>query len=242
MNSAYTSGSEPRHLESAFLKKAQKTLELIEYRKITTSKEIEDVQRLRFEAYSRENNVFSDRSFLRSDKFDNEKNAEIFGLYIENRLASSLRLHRVTSETPQTPSALYFPEFFMTRLARGDSFLEPTRFVASEEFARRFPSLHFMTMRVCFMATVHYQVPFILCSVRAEHGSYYRRYFGMEAEVVGKRVPTIAVPADLYVGKVADKLPLVEERLPFMRSTEDERHALFEDSFEAPRIRLVGSR
>ena len=234
--------ADKRQLESVFLQKAQKTLDMIEYRKITTSKEIEDVQRLRFEAYSRENNVFSDKAFLRSDKFDNEKNAEIFGLYIENRLASSLRLHRVTAETPQTPSAVYFPEFFMTRLARGDCFLEPTRFVASEEFARRFPSLHFMTMRVCFMATVHYGVPFIMCSVRAEHGSYYRRYFGMEAEVVGKTVPTISVPADLYVGDVAEKLPLVEKRLPFMRSTREERMALFEDSFEEPRIRVVAGR
>ncbi|NTF17751.1 hypothetical protein G6L37_05010 [Agrobacterium rubi] len=227
-------------IESAFLNKAQKTLEKIEYRKIRTSKEIEDVQRLRFDAYSRENNVFSDKAFLRADKYDNEKNAEIFGLYIENRIASSLRLHRVSAETPQTPSAMYFPEFFATRLAQGDSFLEPTRFVASEEFARRFPALHFMTMRVCFMATVHYNVPFIMCSVRAEHGSYYRRYFGMEAEVVGKTVPTISVPADLYVGKVAEKMPKVERRLPFMASTPEERHALFEDSFEEPRIRLVG--
>lgn len=231
-----------RESESVFLQKAAATLDKIEYRKITTSKEIEDVQRLRFEAYSRENNVFSDKAFLRSDKFDNERNAEVFGLYIENRIASSLRLHRVTAETPQTPSAVYFPEFFTTRLARGDSFLEPTRFVASEEFARRFPALHFMTMRVCFMATVHYGVPFIMCSVRAEHGSYYKRYFGMHAEVVGKTVPTISVPADLYVGNVAEKLPLVEKRLPFMRSTEQERMALFEDSFEEPRIRLVGGR
>lgn len=236
-NSVSQSGS-----ESSFLKKAIETLDKIEYRKITTSKEIEDVQRLRFEAYSRENNVFSDKAFLRSDRFDNEKNAEIFGLYIENRLASSLRLHRVSAESPQTPSAIYFPEFFMTRLARGDSFLEPTRFVVSEEFARRFPAMHFMTMRVCFMATVHYGVPFIMCSVRAEHGSYYKRYFGMEAEVVGKTVPTIAVPADLYVGNVAEKLPLVEKRLPFMQSTEAERRALFDDSFEEPRIRLVASR
>jgi Autoinducer synthetase. len=225
--------------ESAFLNKAELTLKMIDYRKITTSKEIEDVQRLRFEAYSRENNVFSDKKFFRSDKFDNERNAEVFGLYIENRIAASLRIHRVTAETPQTPSAIYFPEFFASRLARGDSFLEPTRFVISDEFARRFPLLHFMTMRVCFMATVHYGMPFILCSVRGEHGSYYKRFFGMEAEVVGKMVPTIAIPADLYVGSVAEKLPLVEQRLPFMRSTEEERAALFEESFEQPRFRLV---
>lgn len=234
--------AQPREFESAFLQKALKTLEKIEYRKITTSKDIEDVQKLRFEAYSRENNVFSDKAFFRSDKFDNEKNAEIFGLYIENRLASSLRLHRVSAETPQTPSAIYFPEFFAARLAKGDSFLEPTRFVISEEFARRYPSMHFMTMRVCFMATVYYAMPFIMCSVRAEHGSYYKRFFGMRAEVVGKTVPTIAVPADLYVGNVAEKLPLVEKRLPFMRSTEEERRALFDDSFEEPRIRLVAGR
>lgn len=227
-------------IESAFLAKAQMTLDKIEYRKITTSKDIEDVQRLRFDAYSRENNVFSDKAFFRSDKFDNERNAEIFGLYIENRIAASLRLHQVTAETPQTPSATYFPEFFTTRLARGDSFLEPTRFVISDEFARRFPLLHFMTMRVCFMATVYYGMPFILCSVRGEHGSYYKRFFGMEAEVVGKMVPTIAIPADLYVGKVSEKLPLVEKRLPFMKSTEEERAALFDDTFEQPRIRLVG--
>jgi hypothetical protein len=225
--------------ESAFLTKAQQTLDLIEYRKITTSKEIEDVQRLRYEAYSRENNVFSDKSFFRGDKYDNEKNAEIFGLYIEGRIASSLRIHRVTPDTPQTPSASYFPEFFMTRLARGDSFLEPTRLVASEEFGKRFPTLHFMTMRVAFMATVHYEMPFILCSVRAEHGPYYRRYFGMEPEVIGKTVPTISVPANLYMVNVPEKREVMERRLPFMTSTEEERLALFDESFEQPRIRLV---
>jgi hypothetical protein len=62
----------------------------------------------------------------------------------------------------------------------------------------------------------------------------------MEAEVVGKMVPTISIPADLYVGKVSEQLPQVEKRLPFMRSTEEERSALFDDSFEQPRIRLVG--
>lgn len=227
---------------SDFVKRANETLEVVDFRKITTSLEFEDVQKLRFDAYSRENNVFSDKAMLRTDKFDNEKNTEIFGLYINRRIASSVRLHRVTVDTPQTPSATYFPEFFMTRLARGDSFLEATRFCASAEFTTKYPSLHFMTMRVVFMAAIYYDLPFILCSVRAEHSAFYRRYYGFEAQAIGKIVPTISVPANLYMGDVEKNRPMVEGRLPFMQSTDDQRKELFEGAFEQPRLRVVGGR
>ena len=209
------------------VEKAESALKAIEYRRISTHREFEDVKKLRFDAYSRKNNVFSDQAYMRTDSFDEEPNTEIYGLYSEGKIISSLRLHRVSAETPATPSATYFPEFFMTRLAAGDQFLEPTRFVASQEGSVLFPNLHFLTMRVCFMATVHYQTRYILCSVRAKHGAYYRKFFKMDPVITGKTVPTIAVPADLYVGDAARDLHLVEARLPFMRSTLAERSALF---------------
>lgn len=222
-----------------FVERASRVLDLVDFRKIVTPREIDDVQRLRFEAYTRENNVFSDKALLRTDKYDSEPNTEIFGLYIEGRIASSVRLHRVTAETPQTPSNLYFPEFFMTRLAMGHRFLEATRFCASSEFTAKYPSLHILTLKVCFMAALHYDMQFALCSVRAEHSAFYRRYFEFKPVIVGKTVPTISVPANLFVGDIEKSFSNVVKRLPFMNSTEEERKALFDGAFETPRLRVV---
>jgi N-acyl-L-homoserine lactone synthetase len=222
-----------------FVERSTRVLGLIDFRKITTPREIDDVQRLRFEAYTRENNVFSDKGLLRTDKYDNEPNTEIFGLYIDGRIASSVRLHRVTAETPQTPSNLYFPEFFMTRLAMGHRFLEATRFCAASEFTAKYPSLHLLTLRVCFMAALHYDMQFALCSVRAEHSAFYRRYFEFRPVIVGKKVPTISVPANLFVGDIEKSFGKVVQRLPFMNSTEEERRALFDGAFAATRLRVV---
>lgn len=222
-----------------FVARTGRVLDLIDFRKITTAREIDDVQRLRFDAYTREDNVFSDKALLRTDKYDTEPNTEIFGLYIDGRIASSVRLHRVTTETPQTPSNLYFPEFFMTRLALGHRILEATRFCASAEFTAKYPSLHILTLRVCFMAALHYDMQFALCSVRAEHSAFYKRYFDFKPVIVGKKVPTISVPANLFVGDIEKSFGKVVQRLPFMNSTEEERRELFDNAFELPRLQAV---
>ena len=111
------------------------------------------------------------------DEFDELPNAFCYGIYIDGRLVSSLRLHHVTREHKVSPSYSVFPDVLDPLLEAGHTFIDPGRFTADLEASLAYPALPFLTLRIAVMAVWHFRVKYCLSTVRPEHVAFYRRVF-----------------------------------------------------------------
>src|SRR5688500_8291780 len=78
-------------------------LERVDYRRADSVEVREDIFRLRYHAYLREGAIPPNFSKRFADDYDEMPNAWIFGIYVEDQLASSIRLHVATKEHPALP-------------------------------------------------------------------------------------------------------------------------------------------
>ena len=104
-------------------------------------------------------------------------NAWTFGVYFHGELYSSIRISVLTSEWRMSPSAELFGDILHPELDRGEVIIDPTRFVADPDKAKRFPELPYVTLRLAYMACEYFNADIGLAIVRAEHQAFYRRVF-----------------------------------------------------------------
>ncbi len=214
-------------------------LDRVEYSRVRMDVVDNPVYRLRYEAYRREESVpFNDAGVV-VDDLDNAPNGMCFGVHIDGELVSSIRLHHVSARYPFGPSMKTHADILEPLLARGESFIDPSRFTADYEASLAYPALPFLTLRLAVMASVHFQADACLALVRPQHTAFYRRVFGSEAMGETRTYPGLTFPVQLFGAYVATKLPATLRRYPFFMSTEEERTQLFsrpvEDTrFEAP--------
>lgn len=214
-------------------------LDRVEYSRVRMNVVENPVYRLRYEAYRREEFVpFNDAGVV-VDDLDATPNAMCFGVHIDGELVSSIRIHHVSAEHPHGPSMKTHPDILAPLLARGETFIDPSRFTADYEASLAYPALPFLTLRIAVMASVHVGADACLALVRPEHTAFYRRVFGSEEIGELRPYPGLTFPVQLFAAYVNTKLPATLRRFPFFMSTEEERRELFsrsvEDSlFEAP--------
>jgi hypothetical protein len=186
------------------------------------------IYRLRYDAYRREESVPLNDAGVVIDDLDVEPNAQAFGVYIDGKLASSLRLHLLHAGARKSPSMKVHPEALEPLLEKGHSFIDPSRFTADIEASLQFPALPFLTLRLAVMASIHHDATWCLALVRPEHGAFYRRVFG-STELAGPRsYPGLAFPVSLFGALCAKDTERTLQRYQFFRSTPKERSALFE--------------
>lgn len=203
-------------------------LDVIECRPVDTGEEREAVFRLRYDAYVREGAIPIGFSKRFTDAYDDAPNAWIFGIYIEGRLASSIRVHVASPEHPDAPCMMVFSDILGPEIERGHSIVDPTRFVADHNMARLHPELPYVTVRLGFLASEYFAADIGLATVRAEHQAFYKRLFGLKPLCEPREYPSLMKPISL----MAIHYPTVREgimaRYPFMRSTSEERATLFD--------------
>jgi hypothetical protein len=203
-------------------------LERIECRPAETAQDKAQIFRLRHDAYLREGAITPCAGGLLSDRFDETDNVWIFGLHIDGRLASSIRIHLATPEQPCSPSVDAFPEVLGPEIALGKTIVDPTRFAADGECARRYPELPYVTVRLGYLASEYFEADIGLAAVRKEHQAFYRRVFGLRQAVEARPFPGLIKPISLMMIRYAAVRDQIIERHPFMRSTAFERRMLFE--------------
>ena len=202
-------------------------LDRVEYARVRTDVVDHPIYRLRYEAYRREQSVpFNDAGVV-VDDLDDTPNGMSFGVYIDGELVSSIRLHHVSARHPYGPSMKTCPDVLEPLLARGETFIDPSRFTADYEASLAYPALPFLTLRIAVMASVHFRADACLALVRPEHTAFYRRVFGSEEMSDTRTYPGLAFPVKLFGAYVNTKLPGTLRRYPFFMSTEEERSKLF---------------
>ncbi len=202
-------------------------LDRVEYRRVKPDVQYDEVYRLRYEAYRREEFIPTNNDEMVRDEFDDLPNAYCFGVYIDGELVSSVRFHHLTPEFRTSPSHSVFPDILDPLLDAGLTILDPGRFTADYEASLAYPALPYLTLRLPTVAVQHFNVRHVLSTVRPEHAAFYRRVYrseqiGAERYYHGLSFPMVLMACDIPV-MYQDML----RRYPFFRSTPEERQRLF---------------
>src|SRR3981081_915138 len=202
-------------------------LEPVDDRLAETPEEKDGIYRLRYRAYLREGAILPSESERVTDRYDELSNNFTFGVYIQGELCSSIRISVLTSEYRGSPSSEMFTELLHPELDRGKVIIDPTRFVADPEKAKRFPELPYVTVRLGYVACGHFNADIGLANVRPEHRAFYRKVFLQEPWGEPRLYPGLIKPVGLMAAKYPKIRDQVFQRFPFMRSSAFERRMLF---------------
>jgi hypothetical protein len=183
---------------------------------------------LRYESYLREGAIDPNPAQSFTDPHDDDQNAWTFGVYVDEELAASVRMHVGTKDCPLLPSLDVFPDLLEPELQAGKTLIDPTRLVTDQRLARLHQSLPYVTLRLCWMAAVHFNAEHTLAAVRPEHQAFYKRVF-KHRPICGPRVyPLLSKPIALMTTNYREITEYVYRRYPFFHSTAFERRMLFE--------------
>lgn len=215
-------------LSSPLARSVMSVLEKTEYRFCENGEDLEAIYRLRYDSYRAAGMVRGDAARMVSDRFDDMPNAYRFGVYYEGELVSTMRLHYVNQEFPDSPSTEVFSDVLGPRLAQGESYVDPSRFAAASEWSRTLRVLPYVTIRLAILASRHFYPTYCLTAVKEEHTAFYRRIFWSTPATDLRSYPGLTVPVVLLQSKTDDNLTRTLERFPFFRSTTFERRLLFQ--------------
>ena len=214
-------------------------LDRVDYRLADTPEAKEEIYRLRYRAYLREEAILPSADERVTDDFDDAPNSWVFGVFVQDELCSSIRVSLATPDYPMSPSVAVFPDILEPELARGRIIVDPTRFVADPERAKRYPELPYVTVRLGYIAGVHFNADLGLATVRAEHMAFYRRIFLQEPLCAPRLLPGLLKPVGLMAAHYPTLREKVFARYPYLRSSYFERRMLFGQSNMAQSSPLI---
>lgn len=210
-----------------FNEKLHEVLKTVEYRLAKTPAERDEIFALRYRGYFLDGGIEANSSERFCDPWDDVENALLAGMYVEGRLASSVRFHMNRPEGASIPAMDTFGDVIQPYLEAGKLIIDPTRFVIEPEFARRGPELPFLTLRLIAMAAEHYAADYILATVRAEHVVMYKRVVGHRAISEPRAYPMLARKIVCMISDIETMRATAYGRHPFLKSTPQEREAVF---------------
>lgn len=202
-------------------------LRKIDAKRADSAEQREAIFRLRYDAYRRDGVIPASPSATFSDAYDGTPNAYLIGLYMEGKLASSIRIHVASKEHPDCPTLHVFPEYLQPELDAGKTIIDPTRFVADEGLSRLHAALPYATLRLCHLAAEYFHADLALAAVRVEHQAFYRRAFDYQLLCEARPYPLLTKPISLMAIDYAAVAEGAHRRHPFLRSTYAERRMLF---------------
>jgi hypothetical protein len=211
-------------------------LDRVEYRRIVSSEDMESVGRLRAESYSRRGVLSCDSGDRLIDEIDYDSHAYVVGVYIDDELASTLRIHHLTPDHRKGSSIKLFGDVLHPLLDKGMTFIDPSRFAAKASLADEYPGLPYVTLRIATMASEFFDVNHCLATVKTMHAAFYRRIFGFFEMSPGRILPEYSQPIGLYAEDTSNR-PDVARRFPVFKSHPYEQRLLFspvEEGFPAP--------
>ena len=200
----------------------------------TSGEQREAIIRLRYEVGVRERAISGRCPLTFSDCYDETGNVYLFGLYIDDELASSIRLHIASKEQYQFPSYEVFADVLQHKLEAGKVIVDYTRFVADEYLAQLNRELPYATLRICMLAAEHFNADYVIAAASLQHQAFYRRAFNYRAISKPRPDAYLATPVKLMMLHYSTAVDELYRRYPFFHSTGAERRKLFGHEGFAP--------
>jgi hypothetical protein len=208
--------------------RVERLLERVDYRRADSAEERAAIYKLRYQAYRREGAIAPNLSEQFSDPVDERENVWLFGVYIDGRLASSIRMSISLPGETYVPALDVFSDILLGETMAGKRVIDPTRFVTDRECSLLFRELPYVTIRLPWVAAEFFGANVLLATVRAEHQAFYRRLLGHQPVCPPRPYPNLQKPISLMTLDYTDARERVLARHPFFRSTYFERRMLFE--------------
>ncbi len=218
------------------------TLDHIEYRRIQSHEDFEDIARLRYRAYkARDVLPVSAKSML--DEIDFDSHAYVFGVYYYEELVSTLRIHYVTPDHRVCQSSGIFPEAIDGFLDAGLTLIDPARFAVDAEFANDRATLPYLTVRPTIMAAIHFNADRMLQHIRPQHAAFYKRFFYAQTVVPPTMTKTYGFELTLLASPTLELRARLMRRFPVFQSEAYERRLMFANGAETgmPALTIVPS-
>lgn len=190
------------------------TLDFCKYAVFTKGDDLEEICRLRYDCYRAEGSIPRNSRGLMWDPDDESPNCVHVAVQFADTLLASVRLHFASDWSWNTPTINVFPDI-LDALPDGISLLDPTRFVVRPEAREVGLPLHFVALRIPFLAAMFYDVSLALAPVRREHFPFYRRYLGYEVWAQPRLYPGLKKPVGLLATKPWKHREKVLEKYPF---------------------------
>ena len=194
----------------------------------TSGEQREAIIRLRSEAGMRERSIHGHRPLTFSDRYDETGAVYLFGLYVDDELASSIRLHIGSKEQCQFPSFETFPDILQPKLDAGKVIIDSTCFVADQYLSQLNRELPYATLRICILAAENFNADYVIAAASAQHQEFYRRAFNYLPVSQPRPDAYLAAPVRLMMLHYPTAADELYRRYPFFRSTAAERRKLFE--------------
>ncbi|MDX3927695.1 MAG: hypothetical protein QHC90_18040 [Shinella sp.] len=220
--------------QNRFSDRLLKLLDRVEYRRVETGEDMEEVARIRFKAYQMADILPLKGSTL-IDDIDFDSHAYVFGIYYEERLISTVRLHHVTPEHRVSSSGSVFGKEIDAFLDAGMTLIDPVRLAADPEVLSEMPAIPYLTLRIATMANDYFDADRCLQLVKPQHAAFYKRVFEADTVVGPQKSPGgYKIDLTLLATQVRELRPRLYERFPFFKSEPFERRMMFSRGSDMP--------
>jgi N-acyl-L-homoserine lactone synthetase len=159
----------------------------IDYRIALSEQELDDVYALRYRSYLRERSIDPNPAERFSDDYDRMDNCWIAGVYADDAIVGSIRIHVLSPQNRKGVAADVFPDIIHPLIDKGKVIVDPTRFVCDVVAKRKYPELAYITLRVPSMASLAFDADYCLATVKESHRAFYEHIF--EAKVLSDARP-----------------------------------------------------
>jgi N-acyl amino acid synthase FeeM len=212
---------------SLFTRNVLDLLERVEYRRCESGEDLEAVSRLRYKAFHSHGLLDTIVEQKLSDHLDELPNCYCFGVFMDDELVSTVRLHHLTRETPDAPIMTVFGDRLLLRLARGETFIDPSRLAVDPQLSSTYRALPYVTLRLAVIANTFFNATSCISMIREEHTAFYHRIFGSVQVGEPRIYPPFTMPIFFYESICEHNMAPTLQRFPFFQSTALERRMLF---------------
>ncbi len=190
------------------------TLERCRYSVLSRDDDLDQIFRLRYGCYIAEDSIASNERGIMSDPFDESPNCIHVAVSMDESIVAAVRLHLISPDSCVSPTVEVFPEI-VDKEYRGKTLLDPTRFVVRPDARKSRLPLHFLALRIPFLATMFYDVDIALAAVRSEHFAFYVRHLGYQVFSGPRQYPKLNKPVGLLTADVKANQAAILKRYPF---------------------------
>src|SRR5690606_313313 len=128
-----------------------------EYRRCESGEDLEAIYRLRYKSFRTHGLLLSESADQKMvDKLDDVPNCYRFGVFRDNELVGTLRVHHLTAETPYAPIMTVFGDVLRPRLMRGETFIDPSRLAIDPDLTALNKALPYIALRPAVMANDYF--------------------------------------------------------------------------------------
>lgn len=216
----------------AFASSIFSLLDRVEYRRITDAEDFNDVAQLRQQAYNSRAFIESEKFGPLIDEYDRMDDCYVIGVYLDEKLTSTVRIHVVSEGHVHGPVAAYFPHRVPELVAGGKRYIDPSRFAADGQALWDYPLLPFITLRAVSMAHMYFEAANIAKVVRADTASFYKRSFGSVEVEPAQMIDQFKVPLAMLVATDEEVRHRLNTRYRFFNSLLSEQRMMFASEAE----------